>query len=160
MIDIDVGTSIWRGLLPIRFSPRQRNMGSVSENQWFFDNSGIKMTQTRKHLFRRLQSSRKHAQSTEHILITYSHAGEVLITPLELRARSIWSSTRLKTGSQSQMWPDKQVICVIFDWKIIKKSQKTWFFGFSRMYLPRPRAAQRELRNATRWGNTWDMIKK
>ena len=48
-----------------------------------------KMMQTRNHPSRRLQSYRKHAQSTEHILIIKKRAAEVLITPLELRARSI-----------------------------------------------------------------------
>ena len=42
-----------------------------------------------KYASRRLQSPQKRAQSTEHVLITKYDAGEVLITPLELRARSI-----------------------------------------------------------------------
>ena len=102
-----------------------------------------------KYASRLLQSSHKRAQSTEHTLITMYDAAEVLITPLELRARSIWSWSRLKTGSQSSDQAGWPRICYIFSWKIIKKPSKTWIFGFSRMRLPLPRAAQSELRDAT-----------
>ena len=134
-------------------------MGSV---YLFFLILGGKVKQTRNHLFRGLHSCRKHAQSTEHILIINERAAEVLITPLELRARSIWSWSRLKTGSQElrRSWMSK--ICYIFGWKIIKNRQFgeiSIFFVFSGRRLPRPRAAQWALRDATRRGWTWDTIK-
>ena len=50
---------------------------------------GDKNVVNAKYASRRLQSPQKRAQSTEHMLITKYDAAEVLITPLELQARSI-----------------------------------------------------------------------